>query len=614
MIYPKPGIRRIVGSPLPAALILASSLLFRGQEARAEEPGAATVAVPKAYELPSDRITQWAPGVPGGIPNYTLVQATLSAADFGNGTRDARSAIQARMNAAGASAARDGIGRAVLLSEGTFRISGELFVPSSVVLRGQGPDRTRLVASGNEHPLLVIGVTLWPHPGDGATNVPVDAGLSNKQVQFSKEDRRTTRLAVSGLKGDRSVQVVNAEGFFVGQLVYIDELTDNFRSQWNPMKHPPVIDRNWYSRNDRPIAQILEIAEIHGKTITFATPLHIDFRASQFAELSRFDVAPVWYAGIEDLRVSSGRNGNIQLDHAACSWVRHVESDDSFGSCISLRQCYRCTVRDSYLHDSYYYNNGGAGYGFDVTFGSSDDLIENNISIRFNKVINCRASGGGNVIAYNYMDDGAMNSQPTYVETGLQASHYPTPHFELFEGNYCFNMDGDFTEGNAIYITFFRNQASGLRRNTPRFLHDTQQRRIAGAMRGHYWYNFVGNVLGFEGMEPTSPSEWTYEAAPPWPDTPISVWRIGYWNQDLRTYDSMVQSTVIRDGNFDYVTTSVHWHNTPGFSGSLPDSLYLKAKPVFFGSMRWPWIDALGLVKTFALPAKARYDAGTPNG
>jgi hypothetical protein len=30
--------------------------------------------------------------------------------------------------------------------------------------------------------------------------------------------------------------------------------------------------------------------------------------------------------------------------------------------------------------------------------------------------------------------------------------------------------------------------------------------------------------------------------------------------------------------------------------------------------MRWPWVDALGPVKTFALPAKARYDAGTPNG
>jgi len=57
------------------------------------------------------------------------------------------------------------------------------------------------------------------------------------------------------------------------------------------------------------------------------------------------------------------------------------------------------------------------------------------------------------------------------------------------------------------------------------------------------------------------------------------VWRIGYWNQDLRTFDSMVQSTVIRDGNFDYVTDSVHWHNTPGFSGTLPDSSISRPSP-----------------------------------
>jgi hypothetical protein len=271
-------------------------------------------------------------------------------------------------------------------------------------------------------------------------------------------------------------------------------------------------------------------------------------------------------------------------------------------------------VRDSYLHDSYYYNNGGAGYGLDVTFASSDNLIENNISIRFNKVINCRASGGGNVIAYNYMDDGAMNSQPTWIETGLQASHYPTPHFELFEGNYSFNMDGDFTEGNAIDITFFRNQASGLRRNTPRFLSDTQSRRMAAAMRGHYWYNFVGNVLGCAGMQPTPPDGWVYEGAPPWPDTPITVWRVGYWNQDPKTLDSMVGATIVRDGNYDYVTASVHWHQTPDFTGTLPDSLYLRSKPAFFGDLPWPWVDPLGPTKTFTLPAKARYDAGKPNG
>jgi hypothetical protein len=567
----------------------------------------------QVYALPVARVTTWNPGVPGGIPHYTKVHATLQASTYENGTSDARAAIQDALNAAGTAAAGDGLGRVVALSAGTFRISGELYLPSRVVLRGAGPDSTLLVATGNKHPLIVVGVSLWPHPGEASTNVPLNGGMANETKQFAHPGG-TTNLAATGVKGSYSVQVENPAGFTVGQLVYIDEVTDGVRSQWNLQKHPPGKWRNWYSRDDRPIAQILEIATVNGNTITFHTPLHIDFRTAQSAQLSRFDVPPVWFAGLEELRVSGGRNGNIQLDHAACSWVSHVESDDSFGSCLSFRQSYRCTVRDSYLHDSYYYNNGGAGYGFDVTFGSSDNLIENNISIRFNKVINCRASGGGNVIAYNYMDDGAMNSEPDWIETGLQASHYPTPHFELFEGNYCFNIDGDFTEGNAIYITYFRNQASGLRRNTPRFLSDTRNRRIAAAMKGHYWYNFVGNVLGYAGMEPTPPNGWVYEGSPPWPDTPVTVWRIGYWNQDWKTLDPEVGATMIRDGNYDFVTSSVHWHQTPGFTGTLPSSLYLSTKPAFFGDHRWPWVDPLGPTKTYTLPAKARYDAGKPNG
>jgi hypothetical protein len=564
------------------------------------------------YELPASRVTKWNPGVPGGIPRYVNASATIEASTFGNGSGDARIAIQSALNAAG-DAARDGVGRVVALSAGTFQISGELYMPSRVVLRGVGPDSTRLVASGNNHPLIVIGASLWPHPGEGGTNVPRIGGMAN-ETRFFPHPGGSTNLSTTGTKGASSVQVANPAGFSAGQLVYIDETTDNLRSQWNPQKHPPGAGRNWYCREDRPIAQILEITAVNGNTVTFRTPLHIDFRTTQAAQLSQFDLPPVWYAGVEELRVSSGRNGNIQLDLAACCWVRHVESDDSFGSCISFRQTYRCEVRDSYLHDSYYYNNGGAGYGLDLTFGSSDNLIENNISIRFNKVINGRASGGGNVIAYNYTDDGAMNSEPNWIETGLQASHYPTPHFELFEGNFTFNMDGDFTEGNAIDITFFRNQSSGLRRNTPRFLSDTRSRRIAAAMKGHYWYNLVGNVLGFEGMQPTPPNGWVYEGSPPWPDTPITVWRIGYWNQDWKTQDATVGATMIRDGNYDYVTSSVHWHQTPGFTGALLDSLYLSAKPAFFGDNPWPWVDPLGPVKIHTLPAKARYDAGKPNG
>jgi hypothetical protein len=68
---------------------------------------------------------------------------------------------------------------------------------------------------------------------------------------------------------------------------------------------------------------------------------------------------------------------------------------------------------------------------------------------------------------------------------------------------------------------------------------------------------------------------------------------------------------MIRDGNYDYLTNSQHWHNTPaGFT--IPNSLYLTSKPAFFGANSWPWVDPV-TGATATLPAKQRFDAGTPN-
>ena len=75
--------------------------------------------------------------------------------------------------------------------------------------------------------------------------------------------------------------------------------------------------------------------------------------------------------------------------------------------------------------------------------------------------------------------------------------------------------------------------------------------------------------------------------------------------------DPQTLSTVIRDGNYDFLTNSQRWHNTPG-GFAMPNSMYLASKPAFFGTNKWPWIDpSTGAIHT--LPAKARYDAGMPN-
>ena len=90
------------------------------------------------------------------------------------------------------------------------------------------------------------------------------------------------------------------------------------------------------------------------------------------------------------------------------------------------------------------------------------------------------------------------------------------------------------------------------------------------------------------------------------------IWRLGYdpthW---LMNPDQKTLATVIRDGNYDFLTNSQRWHTTPaGFA--IPNSMYLTSTPAFFGSNPWPWVNPATGAQT-ALPAKARFDAATPN-
>src|SRR6185503_8495722 len=347
-------------------------------------------------------------------------------------------------------------------------------------------------------------------------------------------------------------------------------------------------------------------ASISGNTISFTTPLHIGFDTAHRAQLTRYTIPyGAKYAGLEDLYVRGGQDDNITLRFALYSWVRNVESDWSMGDSFALDSCFRCVLRDSYAHDTPNPFPGGDGYLLSLARYTSDSLVENNIFINGNKVMVMRASGGGNVIGYNYFDNGYIGNTIGWMETGLNASHLACPHFELFEGNQAFNIDGDDTWGGSVYNTFFRNHATGKRRSYP----DTSSRRAIGLMYGHYFYSFVGNVLGTADQNPAPFRAFAYEDAWPWEDDPVGLWRLGYTPKDWKARpDERVVATTHRHANFDYATNAVRFES--GYERSLPDSLYLGSKPAFFGSQPWPWVDPTGPVKLRTLPARARFEAG----
>jgi hypothetical protein len=550
--------------------------------------------------IPAARRTEWRPGIPGGVPARTKRCATL-AERWGDGKADAAPAIQEAIDACPE-------GEVVYLPAGTYRLKKHLVIPKGIVLRGAGPERTRLRAEVEGTAVVYIS-NLWIEYGAPPVDVTADVP-----------------------KGAREIPVADASRFSVGEIVQIDQLDDPayvYRGglRWYVRGPDPRDGRRPVSRDGhRCQGQTVEVVGKTPTSLRIGTPIHLGFKRALHPQVyapsgPRTHSGPtVRWAGVEDLYVTGGRNGMILMIAAAYSWIRNVESDGStttgrgqVGHHVDLESCYRCVVRDSYVHDASDVVQGGGAYGISVHSQSSECLVENNVVVNLNKPIVTQASGGGNVIAYNYVDDAWTRAAPGLQETAIDAGHAAFPHMELFEGNWAGHLGTDVVWGNSGWITFFRNYASGQQRRGRAAPERWDVAAVGLEARG-VELNVVGNVLGAPGgglaYEVTSRPPGTGRAA---------IYRIGHradgggGTGDSDRYEDprrpgSTAATLLRHGNFDHATGTVRWDPRTR-SRELPPSLYLEEKPPFFGDHPWPWVDPTGREKLHVLPAKLRFDA-----
>jgi hypothetical protein len=559
--------------------VVATSAADPSLTGTAEITVAAPAPPPTSDLLPASRTTRWAPGIPGGVPSRTTVCATISAATYGNGSADATAAIQRAVDAC----PQDQV---VSLSAGTFRLSDAIYLNRRVVLRGAGANATTLAASGS------VGVMIGNWTNFGAPlSVTADAA-----------------------KGSTSLTVSDASGVAVGDVLHLDQLDDPAVVQGQEC---PYLKRG-ASGAWRSIGQMVEVTGKSGNTLTLASPLHWSFTRALQAQLVPLSPQPTRYAGLENLRITGAGTVGVNVQYAAYSWMKGVETDHVDGVHVSLAGTYRFVLRDSYAHHSVTYSYGGVSYGYSLEWQASDNLVENNIVTYMNKPIQFRAAGGGNVVAYNYVDDAW--SQPDsggnfwFQEVAIDV-HCAFPFMNLIEGNYAPHMGGASTWGNAGYLTYFRNQSTSVYRTVALSGPDAPANQTAIELDARMiGMNVVGNVLGSPGV-----SGARYQTAGPSDCTTLApfVFRLNYdgaagYCAFPSPVDTQASDTVLRHGNYDYATRSVQW--SPSLSSqTLPASLYLTSKPAFFGSSPWPWVDPAGPTIS-TLPAKARFDAGTPNG
>lgn len=555
------------------------------------------------YALPAGRTTMWAPGITGcptsgslapfappvgwtgGIPLALYKQSGATISPSGG---DDAAAINTALTTAGASATATNP-KYVKLSVGQFLInSTDIKIPNSYVAligSGQGPGMTGALATlpssatatvlvriaGSSNPVVLIGTLL----GSGA-------GTLNTMTATSS----FTTDAVGGTSTITLTSPGSLTGLVAGKFVYVDEQFDPALVWYNEAGNSqPSGYKGWGENGNsatdaasRPVGQMMEVQSYNASTgvISFTTPFAKTYRLSFGAHLGILALSSqVIWSGVSNLFMSGGGGGDgggdVVFGNAGYCWAVQVEAAGHTGTfgggCLHVSNSFRCEFRDSYFHsvsaDITNISPGGGYYNIVVDSFASDCLLENNISWVGNKVMVMRSAGSGNVVGYNMMDDAYGITYLNQMETGINQDHMAGTHHTLFEGNYSWQLSCDSRWGNQTYATWFRNWATGMRTsawpsllipggstaagnpligltNSGFYYEDGFNRNPIKASSYHWFYNYVGNVLGYPGnplltapqstgthvVQTATAYEW-FGPSGSTPNTTIPMWAIG---------------------------------------------------------------------------------------
>lgn len=575
------------------------------------------------------------PGLPGtnGVPARTTVCQTLLAATYGNGTINVSTDLQTAITNCPA-------GEIVVLGAGTFKWTGTVHLNKGITLRGAGMGKT--VINGNTDTTEFFQV--------GPQGPP--------ESQIFSTMLHHTLLTANAVKGTSTIQVTSAAGYSVGDLALITQADD--ASVWPPPNNGgdfllwidpsadagvPVgdasVDQQRHSRG-----QVVKIAGISGNTITIDHVLHQTFTTANLAVLGD---APsvVRGAGIEGMTFNQPSQSFFTFCDSC--WLLNTEFSTLNGD-VGFWITYRNQISDTYFHNSQTYAQGGGGYGLTINSYASSTLITNNIFYYFNKPFLFRASGGGNVLSYNYVtgaQDSASGSN-SWMEPDVDC-HMVDCMQELEEGNLAGQIGSDNTWGGAGAYVMLRNRAMAVHvedANLANFQCQNQAGIGINAGNG-IGTTVLGNVIGWPGLVatgicgfPGTPSAyWNVNendpAAPPVTNggyegtqTPAEL-RIGnasilgsYTAFDVNETDypsvARVLPSMAINENFSYARNAVVVD--AGAPAVVPNSMYVTGAPDFFDGGTWPWVSPTTPDAALTLlPARARCyapDAGacTPDG
>ena len=560
--------------------------------------------------LASSRATDWTKaGVKNGIPSGSWTQCGSTIAAYTGNASTINSAISSC-----------GANHYVQLGAGTFTLSsGIQIAKSSVALRGMGADQTFIVGNGT------VGCGSAGTPIISACGgYPGPYNTANWTVGYSQG---TTSITINGLCSGCTAPTT-------GTIIILDQL-DDASDGWpstGDIYVCQVVSSSCSdeggggnsARSGRAETELHEITSITGSgsgpyTVTITPPIsNPNWRSGQ---------SPGVYWAPSGIQIS-----NVGIENLSVDWT-NVQGSPYTGG-ISMSWCKDCWIEGSRVIDTASTPTGSAGMASvllcntlrtsvlnNYVYGPADQptgvgqisvqnvgsaLIQNNIVHQGNQPILSNGPMSQTVIAYNWTDPGspASSGQETFT-------HGAGEFMDLWEGNISSGFAADSTHGSHLMQTVMR----GLHYLNPSSHYDRQVIFLAPNAR---FMNVVGSVLG-------DPTYLDYQANEKYNDN--AIYSFGFTGCCPQVnYDSNVLRTIMRWGNWDYVTNAVRWcgnssdtgrsttcrstsevpsgitnfanpvptiGDTGAGQGALPASFYLSSKPSWWvfpsGNASTPW-------------------------
>jgi peptidoglycan hydrolase-like protein with peptidoglycan-binding domain len=615
--------------------------------------------------ISSDRRTDWTKaGVEGGIPTRTRICATIG--QTGLKPTDVQTGVTTKnINDALASCPA---GQVVFLQAGTYNLStygspavGINFgnsVYKGITLRGAGPDKTIINLTGLDNCGGIYSAICVKGSDVSSENMGKSYWSSIYQGNWigglSKNSTTLTLQSIPFIEGHyddlepgmvmvldqfddvgTQAQAQASDGLFINQQLGVGSIEGSNNFVRLSTERP------------RSQQQHVKIKSINGARVEIATPIHASNWSASKSPQAWSTGFPAEMNGIEDLSIENKTNNsyatNIGFFNVYNGWVKNVRSLNGARAHIIFSNTAHSEIRDSYIYGSKLKET--SSYGYELRAGS-DNLIINNI---FDKL---PAAGSGlttsSVFAYNSMpssDFWNYNDHAFWMQPTMNGNHDAGTILNLYEGNLTNGIQMDIFHGSSGLITYFRNRitgyetrvdvngnpmdgnknpctrvdAYGLPINSSGQRCSKQNTKAVTISAIQRMNNLVGNVLGTRGfhtqyeVNPSSNSSDLYSAIYYLGAAGLA----GQWDYSGVLYDRKVASTILRWGNFDYVSNRTRWETSevPGgyqLPKSLPSSLFLTSRPAFFttpwGTTPWPPIgpDVSGLANN--IPAKLCYD------